>query len=233
MASRYVIQRGDTLSKLAKRFYGDASLYQKLSLYNGLTDPSVVVVGQTIDIPSRRELDGSSSQEPLPAPLPSDLTPPNGLDQIVATFGDILSYIGADGTLSSNWQRDYLALTPLPFTIPLSWDRTKVVSQLLCHVKLREVFPAVLTAVVDRGLQAQITTYGGCFNFRPKRTSGKLSTHSWGIAIDLNPETNAQGSAGNMSPAVVETFQEFGFKWGGDWPRGNKDPMHFQFCTGY
>lgn len=233
MAQRYVIQRGDTLGKIAQRFYGDATAYQKLALYNGLTDPNVIAVGQTIEIPARRELDGPPAPLPLPPPVPPTLTPPNGLDEIQTTFGDILNYIALDGTLDPSWQAEFLARTPLPFSIPLSWDRTKVVSQLLCHVKLREVFPAVFTSIAERGVQPLIKTFGGCFNFRSKRTSGKLSTHSWGIAIDLNPETNAQGTSGDMASGVVEIFQEFGFKWGGDWSRSSKDPMHFQFCTGY
>ena len=233
MAQRYVIVASDTLGKIAQRFYGDPTVFQKLALYNGITDPNVIVVGQTIEIPARAELDGPPAP-PAPSPAtPPGLVAPNGLDAIRATFGDIYAFIGADGTLDPQWQAQFLTRTPLPFTLPLSWDQSKIVSQLLCHVKLRDVFPAVFTAIAERGLQPQVRTFGGCFNFRSKRTSGKLSTHSWGIAIDLNPETNAQGTPGDMDAGVVAVFQEFGFKWGGDWSGGSKDPMHFQFCTGY
>jgi len=76
-------------------------------------------------------------------------------------------------------------------------------------------------------------TYGGCFNFRAKRSSSKLSTHSWGIALDLNPETNGMGREGDMAPGIVEVFESFGFTWGGRWSGAGKDPMHFQFCSGY
>jgi hypothetical protein len=98
---------------------------------------------------------------------------------------------------------------------------------------LVEIFPEVFAKIEKKGLKSKIRTFGGCYNYRPKRTSGKLSTHSWGIGIDLNPETNAQGKPGDMHPGVVEIFREFGFKWGGDWSGKSKDPMHFQFCTGY
>jgi hypothetical protein len=54
-----------------------------------------------------------------------------------------------------------------------------------------------------------------------------------GIAIGLNPETNPQGTEGNMDPGVVTIFRGAGFEWGGDWPGRVRDPMHFQFCTGY
>ncbi len=57
-------------------------------------------------------------------------------------------------------------------------------------------------------------------------------THSSGIAIDLNPETNRTGTPGDMDPQIVAVFKQHGFKWGGDW-LGRKDPMHFQYCSGY
>jgi hypothetical protein len=76
--------------------------------------------------------------------------------------------------------------------------------------------------------------FGGCFSFRPQRTGTKLSTHAWGIALDLNPESNAQGTAGNMDARVVAIFKQAGFTWGGDWHGRVRDPIrHFQFCTGY
>jgi hypothetical protein len=41
------------------------------------------------------------------------------------------------------------------------------------------------------------------------------------------------GQDGDMPPGIVAAFKAAGFFWGGDWPGRNKDPMHFQFCTGY
>jgi hypothetical protein len=41
------------------------------------------------------------------------------------------------------------------------------------------------------------------------------------------------GSAGNMDPRLVELFERHGFTWGGRWSGKNKDPMHFQYCSGY
>ena len=82
-------------------------------------------------------------------------------------------------------------------------------------------------------LARAVRSFGGCFNFRAKRSGSKLSTHAWGIAIDLNPETNAMGGRGDMDLGIVAAFKSAGFVWGGDWAGKNKDPMHFQFCSGY
>ncbi len=40
------------------------------------------------------------------APRPSVLVPPHGLDELVATFGDIFAYIREDHTLDPKWQTD-------------------------------------------------------------------------------------------------------------------------------
>ncbi len=49
----YLIQSGDTLSKLAKQFYGDASVYNKIFEANKevIQDPDLIFVGQKIRIP--------------------------------------------------------------------------------------------------------------------------------------------------------------------------------------
>ena len=49
----YVVKSGDTLSKIAKEFYGDAGQYMKIFKANGdkLTDPDKIKVGQELVIP--------------------------------------------------------------------------------------------------------------------------------------------------------------------------------------
>lgn len=163
----------------------------------------------------------------------SPLVPPHGLDQIVATFGDIFEYIREDHTLDPRWQAEMLESVSLPFAIPLSWDKSRSVQRITCHKQLAPICTSVFANIQAAGLQSAITSFGGCFSFRPQRTGTKLSTHAWGIAIDLNPETSGQGTAGNMNPDVISIFKEAGFSWGGDWQGKVRDPMHFQFCTGY
>jgi hypothetical protein len=161
------------------------------------------------------------------------LTAPHGLDEVITTFGDIRSYIAADGQLAPSWQTDLLTHASLPFPLRLSWDPSRTITQMTCHRRLAAVFLLVFGSIYERGLQNRITTFGGCFAFRPQRTGRKLSTHSWGIAIDLNPESNPQGSKGNMDAGLIDIFRRAGFEWGGDWQGKTRDPMHFQFCTGY
>ncbi len=161
------------------------------------------------------------------------LVPPRGLDEICSTFGDIFGYIAADHTLDPRWHTEFLACTTLPFPMTVSWDHSQIVNAFTCHKLLANIFASVFDRIQNSGLQNKVTSFGGCFSFRPQRTGSKLSTHAWGIAIDLNPETNAQGSAGDIDSELISIFRSAGFKWGGDWQGRSRDPMHFQFCTGY
>ncbi|OGD11056.1 MAG: hypothetical protein A2Y86_02865 [Candidatus Aminicenantes bacterium RBG_13_62_12] len=49
----YVVQKGDTLSHLAKRYYGKAGQYMKIFNANQdiLKDPNLIKVGQKLRIP--------------------------------------------------------------------------------------------------------------------------------------------------------------------------------------
>lgn len=161
------------------------------------------------------------------------LFPPHGLDGIIAIFGDIFEYIREDHTLDPRWQTEMLQTIPLPFAIPLSWDKSQFVERISCHKVLADTYTEVFAGIQSGGFQTKITSFGGCFSFRPQRTGARLSTHAWGIAMDLNPESNAQGTAGSMDGSIVAIFKHAGFSWGGDWQGKVRDPMHFQFCTGY
>lgn len=51
MARTHKVVAGDTLSALADRFYGDATLFPVIAVANGITDPNVLAVGQVLVIP--------------------------------------------------------------------------------------------------------------------------------------------------------------------------------------
>jgi LysM repeat protein len=48
----YTVQRGDTLSAIAKRFYGHAGEYRRIAAANNIADPDLIHPGQQLVIPS-------------------------------------------------------------------------------------------------------------------------------------------------------------------------------------
>lgn len=76
-----------------------------------------------------------------------------------------------------------------------------------------------------------IYSIDGCWVVRRQRAGVKLSTHAWGISVDVNAERNPLGGPVCQSQALARCFTRRGWEWGGDWKR--KDGMHFQRATGY
>ena len=54
MARTYLVRKGDTLARIARRELGDASAWHVLADYNGLPGPDQIAIGQLISLPSRR-----------------------------------------------------------------------------------------------------------------------------------------------------------------------------------
>jgi nucleoid-associated protein YgaU len=48
----YVVKPGDSLSKISREFYGDASKYTKIAEANQLSDPDKIKAGQQLVIPA-------------------------------------------------------------------------------------------------------------------------------------------------------------------------------------
>lgn len=89
-----------------------------------------------------------------------------------------------------------------------------------------------LNSIVERKLCSHVKGYGGCFQIRTIRERDAISTHSWGMAIDINPDENPLGvlsTEESMNPALVKCFTDAGFVWGGTFQR--PDPQHFQWVT--
>ena len=81
---------------------------------------------------------------------------------------------------------------------------------------------------------------GGTFNWRPIAGSDQLSAHSFGVAIDIDPDYSdywrwtSGGRSGGVIPyrnriphRIVEMFERHGFIWGGKWY--HYDTMHFEY----
>jgi hypothetical protein len=104
-----------------------------------------------------------------------------------------------------------------------------------CHRIVVDAIQGALTEIKRAGLSRFVNTqnsnrYGGCFVGRYNRLAGNFgapSRHAWGMAIDINTDTNPQGGVPQMNCAVVRIFRKWGFAWGGNfWPA---DGMHFEY----
>jgi len=143
---------------------------------------------------------------------------------------------GRNGQPSSRWERDSLVLCATPWKTVLAWDKTTRVSGIRMHRKcvasLARVFAAIWVASGKN--QSTIEKWGmhllgGGYNFRLMRGSNQLSMHSWGCAVDFDPERNGLGdSTPNFAnvPQVLKAFNDEGWTWGGKWSR--PDGMHWQ-----
>lgn len=101
-----------------------------------------------------------------------------------------------------------------------------------CHKAVKDALQAALKEILDtlgrkRFEKEGWHVYGGCYNYRRKRGGSNLSTHSWGIAIDINPgENSLRSSSTSFSDEAIDIMEKHGFLSGGRaW---NKDYMHFQ-----
>ncbi len=236
MPKPYIVRKGDTLPKIAEALFGDRKLAAALAGYNGLPDAKSIVVGQAIHIPAKSELAPPKKKGPAGAragvmPWPNA---PHGLAEIQATFGDLTQFPpGPNNEANAKWEAQFLASAKLPQPIPLTFNLAVSARSLRCHKLLVPLYEAVFADIMAKGLWGSIKTTGGGYNWRMKRGQAKPSTHTWGIAFDLNDKTNAMGTAGDMDPRLVELIEGYGFTWGGRWSGQNKDPMHFQYCSGY
>ena len=49
---KYTVQSGDSLSKIAKHFYGDAQKFTVIARANAIANPDLIKVGEELEIPA-------------------------------------------------------------------------------------------------------------------------------------------------------------------------------------
>lgn len=108
------------------------------------------------------------------------------------------------------------------------------------HAAAASAFADAFAGVAAAGLADRLLTFGGTWVARHKGwdPARSLSSHSWGIAIDLNVAWNGYGAvpaavgARGSVRELVEIFASCGFAWGGHFkPQEICDGMHFELAV--
>lgn len=58
------MRAGDTLSAIARRVYGDASLYTRLAAANSISNPNLIYAGQVLTLPDVSALPAAAAAAP-------------------------------------------------------------------------------------------------------------------------------------------------------------------------
>lgn len=132
----------------------------------------------------------------------------------------------------------YLVTIDLPYPMRLAWDLDTKVTRMSCHKLVSDKFLAVFNDLLkhygyEKIVELGIDLFGGCFNFRKMRGGSDWSTHSWGVAIDLDPARNllketartARFARPEYKP-MIDIFYKHGFISLGK--EKNYDFMHFE-----
>ena len=83
----------------------------------------------------------------------------------------------------------------LPYPHRIAWDLKTSINSYQCNAKVHDSAKRVLQRVFDhygmeRIKELRLDRWGGCLNVRQMRGGTQWSMHSWGIAIDYDPDDN-------------------------------------------
>ncbi len=132
----------------------------------------------------------------------------------------------------------YLVTINLPYPMRLAWDKSTKISRVSCHRLVANNFLNVFNELLstygyDKIVELGIDLYGGCFNYRKMRGGSDWSKHSWGVAIDLDPERNLLKESSRTArfarpeyKQMIDIFYKNGFIGLGK--EKNYDWMHFE-----
>lgn len=121
-------------------------------------------------------------------------------------------------SLDPSWVRRYIDTRWVP-----------LLGRVTCHVALFPQIRGVVRDLIAGGHEGAIDSFSGCFAARHinRAPTAGISHHSWGIALDVNVAANPFGAQPHQDPALVRTFERWGFTWGGRWVV--PDGMHFEY----
>lgn len=162
------------------------------------------------------------------------------------------------GTAAPVWLQEQLELIKVSYTTPTGQEAS---GQLVVHrsvaLELKQIMTEIYAAKFPIAAMQPVVAFGwddeasmaannsSAFNYRAIAGLKRLSWHSYGLAVDLNPLWNPYIRADLCQPAgstydssqpgtiladglVVKIFKCYGWEWGGDCWDDRVDYQHFQ-----
>jgi hypothetical protein len=145
--------------------------------------------------------------------------------EIKRRFGEFSLKTAADGAFvpDSTWISAWITTATITQLGPVQCNKA-ILPDLTAAMK--EITADKLGSLIHTG---DFQYEGGCFAPRVARFSdgGSVSSHSWGIAVDINVDVNPLGGKPHQDPRLVAIMAKHGFTWGGKWLR--PDGAHFEW----
>lgn len=123
----------------------------------------------------------------------------------------------------------------LPYTMTLDWKPFQTVRKITCHEKAADSLLRIVCKVRDEYGEADpaLSRFGGCLNVRKMRGGSSWSIHSWGAAVDFDPEKNQLRWNRTRARLAAKKYVAFwdivaGEGWVSLGQMRNFDWMHFQ-----
>lgn len=106
----------------------------------------------------------------------------------------------------------------LPYPMRLAWDKSSVVRSFSIHQKAHDSAQRALTKIhtaygEQKIKDLRLDLFGGCLNVRKMRGGKAWSMHSWGIAIDFDPENNPFRMERDKAPLARKEYEPFWRAW--------------------
>jgi peptidoglycan hydrolase-like protein with peptidoglycan-binding domain len=165
------------------------------------------------------------------APMLAPAAPVSG----IPAQADVRKFYGEAGGPECTAGRCVL---PTPFY--LAWAPSEKLTGFSCHRLVAEALTLIFSEAfahygAERFSALRLDCFGGCYNYRVMRGGTSLSMHSWGIAVDLDPERNQLKWGRDKAEFAKPVYEPFwkiveaydGVSLG---RQKNYDWMHFQFA---
>lgn len=159
------------------------------------------------------------------------ITTPYGRVVRPRNHAEVLATFGNPAVNHRAWKRANIVRIRAPSGHHFQTLTAGARSYLWGHRKLKPHFEHLFQQATRAGIWDLLQPVSGPYAFRPVRGGRRLSTHAFGISIDIRPNLYPRGQARRWpDPRLVSLFRDHGFHWGMFWR--TPDPHHFQFATG-